>query len=128
MKRFVVYLLPIVVWAGTIFILSSQSRLPSVEVDHFDKVMHFGAYGGLGLLFARAFAGYGARPNPALVLGLFFASAYGATDELHQLYTPGRSPSWADWIADTLGAVTGALFWVKLIAPRLTAVAERTPS
>ena len=43
MKRAAVYLLPIGLWAGTILILSSQSKLPTVAVNHFER----------GTLFAK---------------------------------------------------------------------------
>jgi VanZ family protein len=37
------------------------------------------------------------------------ASAFGASDEFHQAFVPGRTADVADWMADTLGAAIGAL-------------------
>jgi VanZ family protein len=37
------------------------------------------------------------------------ASAYGAIDEFHQSFVPGRDCNVWDWLADTLGAFLGAL-------------------
>ena len=111
MKRVAAYLLPIALWAGTIFVLSAQSRLPTIEVNHFDKLVHASVYAVLGLLFTRALRGYGGARTTSLVLGILFASAYGATDEVHQMITPGRSPDVRDWIADSVGAVAGAFAW-----------------
>ena len=112
MKRFLLYAFPIVLWMGTIFALSSQSTLPTPNVSHFDKFAHASVYGALGLLFARAFRGYGRLPWTAFALGVLAASLYGATDEVHQMFTPGRSPDVFDWVADTLGASAGAGVWL----------------
>jgi VanZ family protein len=36
-------------------------------------------------------------------------SLFGAADEWHQQFIPGRSQDVADWLADTLGAGIGVL-------------------
>jgi VanZ family protein len=42
-------------------------------------------------------------------------SIYGATDEFHQRFVPHRSADAGDWMADTAGAVLGALLaWLVL--------------
>lgn len=120
MKKFAVYVLPIVIWCGTIFVLSAQSRLPSVSLNNFDKLMHAGAYGLMGALFTRAFLGYGGKPRTAALLAIMFASAYGATDEVHQMLTPGRSPDVLDWVADTVGAAAGSASWLFVFGRRRT--------
>ena len=45
----------------------------------------------------------------ALVLALLVASAYAATDELHQSGVEGRHGSPMDWAIDTAGAAAAAL-------------------
>jgi len=50
----------------------------------------------------------------AVVLG----SAYGLTDEIHQAFVPGRSADPRDWVADTAGAVLGALLAVAYLRRR----------
>jgi VanZ family protein len=42
------------------------------------------------------------------VAATLLASAYGATDEYHQMFVPLRHAELADWIADTIGASIGA--------------------
>jgi VanZ family protein len=40
--------------------------------------------------------------------------AYGASDELHQHFVPGRSVEFGDWVADSLGVCAGVFlqrFW-----------------
>ncbi len=91
-----------------IFHLSSNSNpLPLLTENVWDKALHCIEYGGLAWLLCRALIGEGLGWAPALLLALMAASAYGATDEWHQLYTPGRSADFHDWMADTLGATLG---------------------
>ena len=112
------YWTPVALYAGTIFYLSAQShpedQLPSFlfkEVS--DKVLHAVEYGILSLLCYRAFrwAAGPAVARQAVVLAIVTASVYGVTDEVHQAFVPLRESSWLDWLADTIGAVIGALSW-----------------
>ncbi|MDR0290966.1 MAG: VanZ family protein [Treponema sp.] len=104
--------MPALLIAGTIWILSAQSILPQPKgIIGFDKVAHFLAYGALGvavgLWFSPAF--WKRRPALALLLITLIGSAYGASDEFHQYFVPGRDCDVWDWVADTLGAFAGAL-------------------
>lgn len=111
MKRFAAYVLPIGVYMGLIFLGSSQTELPTPQLPGFDKLSHFIEYAILGVLVARAFGGYGVTGTKGALLAIGLCALYGATDELHQRYTPNRVPDLVDWVSDTLGAVTGAWAW-----------------
>ncbi len=87
-------------WALTIFLASTRTRIAGPEIEGSDKVVHFFAYGLLASLICRLGRGWRAAAIAALL-----ASAYGATDEWHQYYTPGRSCDFWDWVADTAGAL-----------------------
>ena len=115
--RSLAYWGPVVGYAGLIFYLSAESQpekvLPSF-LDFFnDKVLHAVEYAGLGGLCYRAFRWgvSGQMASHALVFAIVTASLYGVTDEVHQLFVPFRESSWQDWLADTAGAVIGALSW-----------------
>ena len=112
------YWAPVALYAGTIFFLSAQShpeeQLPSFLLEGVsDKVLHAVEYGILSLLCYRAFrwATGPAVARQAVVLAIVTASVFGLTDELHQLFVPFRESSWQDWLADTIGAVIGAMSW-----------------
>jgi VanZ family protein len=93
---------------AAIFHLSSQSDpLPAVTERVWDKALHLGAYAALGLLLFRAFLGEGVGWIAAVALAFAATSAYGASDEWHQLFTPGRESGFDDWVADTLGGALG---------------------
>ena len=102
--------LPPLAWAGIIFWLSSQSRPVPVEVSipYVDKLAHLGGFGVLGALTVRALLALGQGWRRALLVGVAAASLYGALDEWHQSFVPGRDPDPWDWAADTAGALVGA--------------------
>jgi VanZ family protein len=112
------YWLPAVLYAGAIFYLSAQShpdeQLPSFLLkDVSDKVLHAVEYAVLGGLCYRAFRWgvNGQVASYALLFAIVMASLYGMTDEVHQFFVPFRESSWLDWLADTAGAIVGALSW-----------------
>jgi len=112
------YWVPVALYAGAIFFLSAQShpedQLPSFLLkDVSDKVLHAVEYGILSLLCYRAFrwAAGPAVARQAVVLAIVAASVYGLTDEVHQAFVPLRESDWQDWLADTAGAVIGAMSW-----------------
>ena len=100
---------PALLWAAVIFYLSSRHRVPVPDITGADKVCHFGAYALLGFLLAHGARRSGLGSAWAPVLG----SLYGASDEFHQSFVPGRSSDPADWAADTLGALTGAFLYSR---------------
>ena len=112
--------LPPSVWMGIIFAASSMpaSALPSPP-EYVMFLAHFLEFFVLGILFFRALNG-GLR-NPvslaALAVAFLFCVVYGALDEFHQLFVPGRVPDLLDLASDTIGAATACLFsWLALTA------------
>jgi len=86
---------------------------PGVELPpgrSVDKVLHAGAYGVLAGLAAWALTRGALRSatGPVLLAAWLLATAYGATDEFHQYFVPGRSADVADLLADALGALAAA--------------------
>lgn len=103
---------PAALWAAAIFWASSHPTVPLPPVWAADKLAHFAVYAVLGLLLARGAAASRLSPLWAVVLGV----AYGASDEIHQHFVPGRAAEAADWAADSLGVLAGvrALSQLKL--------------
>lgn len=101
---------PAAIWAAVLFLLSELPGMPrgsSLPVD--DKVVHFLLYAVLGAALA-----WGRRmvkgPAPHWVL-LAVGWTYGAVDEWHQGFVPGRTPDPTDFLVDVLGVMVGyALF------------------
>src|SRR5262252_5914416 len=88
---------PALLWAIVIFRLSAipGDQLPPLPGWNFDKLVHGVVYGVLGAL-----SWWGARRTLArdralswqLGIATACAALYGITDELHQMFTPHRSP------------------------------------
>jgi VanZ family protein len=94
--------IPVVLWAGVIFALSSIPNL-GTGLGAWDvvlrKLAHTAEYALLGALVFHAVR----RPSVAIAL----ASAYAVTDEIHQTFVSGRHGSPVDWLIDTVGVVIG---------------------
>ena len=109
---------PVVVWMGFIFWLSAQPKAPLgwlvEEVENGDKVGHAALYLVLGALLWRALR-YRYSRWKAVGVATAVAVVYGITDEVHQLFVPGRSFELLDLTADGFGAAVSAV----LLAIRL---------
>jgi len=75
--------------------------------------MHAGLYAVLGLCLG--FGRVRAVVPPPHLLVIFVGALYGASDEFHQAFVRGRTPDWADWIADVVGVVCGYLLIMSLL-------------
>lgn len=103
--------LAVAAYAGAIFALSSlENPLPALSSRLSDKLLHGAEYAGLGLLLALALSRSLPRfgPFPLAVAAALAAAAYGASDEWHQSFVPGRDASALDWLADAAGSALGA--------------------
>jgi VanZ family protein len=43
----------------------------------------------------------------AIIATIIITLSYGAIDEIHQLFIPGRSADFRDWLADSSGVIMG---------------------
>lgn len=85
--------------------------LSKIDIPIIDKLFHFVEYFILGALLLRAFANSSHKTNFKLILllSILIASIYGALDEFHQRFVPGRSPEIFDIFSDIMGSLLGAL-------------------
>ncbi|HFQ88612.1 MAG TPA: hypothetical protein ENK27_00930 [Desulfobulbus sp.] len=103
---------------AVIFFLSSQPgdsfQLP--DVPDIDKLLHSLVYGTLAAtaIFAVPADFARRRPGMAAVLVVLFCLVYGISDEFHQSFVPGRTPSVWDLAADVLGASLVSAAWYLL--------------
>ncbi len=122
-------------WMAVIFLFSAQDAAESTDLS--DKVLdwlrpgetgalaiillrksaHFLEYAVLGVLYAlllREWTQKGRGWVLPAAAGLSFL--YACTDELHQIFVPGRSGELRDVLIDTAGACFGLLIWTLLSA------------
>ena len=115
-KIWLVYLPLALYW----IILFTATTLPGNQLPDLhlsDKIEHFSAFFilavllNLALIFQRkSFVLFKYAALVTIVITLF----YGAIDELHQIFIPGRSADIRDWLADSTGVILG-VFILNLV-------------
>ena len=108
-RQFVSLWIPVIIWCGLIFWLSSIPKLRFFHVDWLDfvfrKAGHMGIYGILARLLARALIGSTYWPwKKIFAWSLALAILYAGTDEWHQRFVPGRLGQPPDIGFDAIGA------------------------
>ncbi|TLD43978.1 MAG: hypothetical protein FAZ92_03751 [Accumulibacter sp.] len=90
--------------AGTasLFVLGAQPLAVGLVPPPWDKLAHALVFGTLFVVFDRALK---LPVSVALAIPLLISAA----DEIHQLFLPGRNPSWADWLAGLSGVAVAAI-------------------
>lgn len=120
---FVRYYLPALAWASLIFFFSSlpSNSVPRIATNFDDLFLHFVVYAILGFLLGQAFL-HSPEKNRLtwFVVACLIGILYGASDEFHQMFVPGRHATISDLIADALGVLTGTILysWLRKKQPR----------
>lgn len=75
------------------------------------KIAHFSEYAVGGILIFLLFLTF-EKISPMMrnILSMVITIIYAITDEIHQLFIPGREGKIVDVYIDTLGIITGILF------------------
>ncbi len=111
-RRFL-YWIPAILIFSTSWYLSSQETIEHMpSFWNADKLVHLLCFGFLSFWVAFACR---IREKKAFWIPSVIVSVYGIIDEIHQSFTPGRSCSVFDWMADTLGAVLGAFVFLYVL-------------
>jgi VanZ family protein len=101
---------PVIVYMVLIFFESSMSNAPLPQ-NVSDKSAHMSGYLLMGVLAVRAV--HGGLPTRVTLRGgiiaMLITIGYGAFDEFHQWFVPGRSADVFDLLADTSGGVIGLI-------------------
>lgn len=135
----------LVVWMGLIFFLSAQVADDSTITTNFvidilyriynglnlgglsimdftecvfkpvRKLAHFTEFAILGVLMYLCVKEY--RKNKLVLISLLLSTMYAISDEIHQIFVPGRACTLIDICIDTCGALIGILL-VHLILKR----------
>ena len=116
-KKLFVYAPLIIYWT----ILFIATTLPVENIATFaisDKIHHLVAYFILSALLyltliyqRKSKTLFTYAPSATIIL----ASIYGALDEIHQIFVPGRFADILDWLADLAGTLLGVLLISYLI-------------
>jgi VanZ family protein len=112
-KVLIKFWLPPIVWAFLIFLYSSKSVPVTTQVFWQDftlkKTAHLIEYAILTILIFRGLTNSGVGRKKAAVISILISCVYGASDEFHQSFVPGRQSRVRDVVFDTIGASLGIL-------------------
>jgi len=122
MRRLLFWVPPVAI-ALLIFWLSSRSTYPGgIELPYpWDKLAHASVFGALALALELTFRHLpkGMPLHRRHLLIFVLVSCFGASDEIHQRFVPGRDCDVLDWMADSMGAALGlALSCLTLVKGR----------
>lgn len=76
------------------------------------KLAHFSIYTIGGFLIMNYQYETNKKEYKKLIYSIIFGGSYAITDEIHQIFVPGRSGNMFDVGIDTLGVVTGVLIYI----------------
>ncbi|MBQ7536274.1 MAG: VanZ family protein [Stomatobaculum sp.] len=100
--------------------MSAEEQQAVVKsMDHkVRKTAHFFEYAVLGALLAGVFFQAGSGKTDCIRQGIRAWAAgigYAASDEIHQMFVPGRACMWTDVVLDSAGVLAGLLLgWCVL--------------
>lgn len=77
-------------------------------------IYHFTAFSYLSLFLLISLT-KGKLKKSLIIIGIVIAIIYGITDEIHQLFVPGRFYSIKDILTDSLGAILMGLAYTNYI-------------
>jgi VanZ family protein len=109
---------------AVIFVVSAQPKAVVPDFGAWDwnvkKAGHLLIYAALAVAWQHGLTGGRAPSARQAALAVILAGLYGATDEYHQMFVPGRGAMVVDVAIDTFGALLGVLgAWAarRLAAP-----------
>jgi len=104
---------------GKIIPFDIESSTAADLVSQFNHIVrkfaHFSAYLILGILVINAFRKCGIKGYKLFAFSIIFCVVYASSDEIHQLFVPGRGCQLKDVIIDSMGALTGIVMYEMLI-------------
>ena len=136
MKKNKLSIILVIIWALIIFIMSSFNAEESANQSNFivniiasifninnisllsliiRKLAHFTEYLILGVLVINMFTKNNVRKS--YLLSILLCIIYATSDEIHQIFTPGRACQIKDILIDSIGSITG-IYLFKLLKKR----------
>lgn len=136
MKKNKLSIILVIIWALAIFIMSSFNVEESANQSNFivniiasifninnisllsliiRKLAHFTEYLILGVLVINMFTKNNVKKS--YLLSILLCIIYATSDEIHQIFTPGRACQIKDILIDSIGSITG-IYLFKLLKKR----------
>lgn len=127
MKKKIISVILVLLWAILIFFLSNQTSDVSgneskaiissvMNVDNisfvdniFRETMHFIEYFIFGMLIINCLIQY--KVDKKILSAIMIAFIYCVSDEIHQIFVPGRAFEYLDIFLDSSGAIFGIFIY-----------------
>jgi len=90
------------------------------------KFAHGTVYAVLYLLVVNAFKRSGVKGKKRYIFSFIYCAAYACTDELHQLFVPGRGCRLTDVFIDCMGAAIGLIINLSISVVRVGIKKQKT--
>ena len=90
----------------------SEEELTEIKIKYTHitrKAAHFTIYMILGLLVGLLLKEYNLDKKNTILYGILICMCYAISDEIHQIFVPGRSGEIRDVLIDTFGSTVGLL-------------------
>jgi len=103
----------------TIEKVAQPASLDKGSLNHIvRKIAHFTCYLILAILVKNALERSGVNSGKSILFALLICIIYAISDEVHQLFVPGRSGEIRDVIIDSTGAASGILIYLGITSVR----------
>ena len=110
-NKFVVYWLPVIIWALVMLFVSVSSgeavAAVSRGIPFASTIVHFGEFLVLGFLVTRALAQGSNSGRKIFLSAAFLCFVYSLLTEILQIYVPGRFFAYEDIFMNNMGALVG---------------------
>ena len=134
-RRLAIKYISVAIWMLVIFLMSSEvagtssarsdeivRTIQSIGVNAptdlltflVRKAAHISAYFILGVLLFNLLKEYGLAVKKIIFISIGIAMLYACTDEVHQVFVPGRSGEVRDVLIDAAGAAIGVVVYAAL--------------
>ncbi|HEY9205714.1 MAG TPA: VanZ family protein [Candidatus Methanoperedens sp.] len=101
-----------------------------------DKMLHTILYFGFGFLLFLTLKSVGKSVIAALILSIIVGILYGASDEIHQMFVPGRTADIMDLAADVTGILLALTLFIifyifififlQLLGPKMIRIIKKS--
>jgi VanZ family protein len=123
LRRFILYHLPVILYAGLILGISSISNLPAPKLGllRADSIVHFLEYAIFAFLLFRSISHLSPklRLPLAALLTLLALSLFAMADEYLQSFIPGRTSDIYDVLADLAGGSAVVLLLLLIYSRKI---------
>ncbi|MBQ7288578.1 MAG: VanZ family protein [Clostridia bacterium] len=94
---------------------AEQAELYNICSHLVRKLAHFSVFGLLGFLVTLALSNYRLSYRRTIFYSFCFCVIYAISDEIHQMFVPGRAPGFLDVLIDAVGALLGSCIIICIL-------------